>query len=630
MSRLEELIQEYCPDGVKYKRLNEVCTYVDYRGKTPKKVDSGVFLITAKNIRRGYIDYEASKEYIAAEDYDDVMKRGTARLGDILITTEAPCGNAAIVDRENIALAQRVIKYRCNNDMNPNFLLHVILGTEFQKKLSRASTGGTVKGIKGSKLHLLEVPVPPLPVQQEIVRILDSFTELTAELQAELQARKKQYEYYRDELLTPKNEIPKVKLGEFAEICRGGNFQKKDFVSNGYPCIHYGQIYTHYGTYTDSALTNVDKAVYDRSKKAKSGDIIMAVTSENIEDVCKATAWLGNENIAVSGHTAIIHHQQNPKYLSYYFASNAFFNQKKKLAHGTKVIEVTPSSLANIEVPLPSLEVQNRLVNVLDNFDSICTDLNIGLPAEIEARQKQYEFYRDSLLTFAETGQMISQTDRQTELNAIKLIQYVFGYVPVELGTVATVTKLAGYEFTKYVTYSDKGKFVALRGLNVKNGKLDLGDVKYIDNSDLSKLNRSKLCNGDMLFTYVGTIGQVAVINENNKYYLAPNVALIRVNKELVNPEYMRYFFQTSVFRETQINRLLQSSSMKNIPMEKIRKFILQIPTIEEQNHIVGILDRFDTLCNDISSGLPAEIEARQKQYEYYRDKLLSFKEKQH
>ena len=206
----------------------------------------------------------------------------------------------------------------------------------------------------------------------------------------------------------------------------------------------------------------------------------------------------------------------------------------------------------------------------------------------------------------------------------------MFGYVPVELGTVATVTKLAGYEFTKYVTYSDKGKFVALRGLNVKNGKLDLGDVKYIDNSDLSKLNRSKLCNGDMLFTYVGTIGQVAVINENNKYYLAPNVALIRVNKELVNPEYMRYFFQTSVFRETQINRLLQSSSMKNIPMEKIRKFILQIPTIEEQNHIVGILDRFDTLCNDISSGLPAEIEARQKQYEYYRDKLLSFKEKQH
>ena len=132
-----------------------------------------------------------------------------------------------------------------------------------------------------------------------------------------------------------------------------------------------------------------------------------------------------------------------------------------------------------------------------------------------------------------------------------------------------------------------------------------------------------------MLFTYVGTVGQVAVIHENDKYYLAPNVALIRVDRKLVNSEYMRYFFQTKVFWDTQINRLLQSSSMKNIPMEKIRKFILQIPSMEEQNRIVEILDHFDALCNDLSTELPAEIEARQKQYQYYRDKLLSFKERE-
>ena len=197
------------------------------------------------------------------------------------------------------------------------------------------------------------------------------------------------------------------------------------------------------------------------------------------------------------------------------------------------------------------------------------------------------------------------------------------------MGTIATVTKLAGYEFTKYVTYSDEGKIIALRGLNVRNGKLDLSDVKYIDKSDLSKLTRSKLYNGDMLFTYVGTIGQVAVIEENDKYYLAPNVALIRVDKKIINPEYMRYFFQTNIFRETQINRLLQASSMKNIPMEKIRKFVLQVPSLEEQERIVTVLRHFDVLCNDQSVGLPAEIEARQKQYEYYRNKLLSFKELQ-
>ena len=210
----------------------------------------------------------------------------------------------------------------------------------------------------------------------------------------------------------------------------------------------------------------------------------------------------------------------------------------------------------------------------------------------------------------------------------ILLCQYVFGVVYIELGDVATVTKLAGFEFTKYVTYSDEGQIIALRGLNVKNGKLDLKDVKYIDKSDLSKLTRSKLHIGDMLFTYVGTIGQVALVNENDRFYLAPNVALIRIGQPFLKPEYMRYYFQSSMFWNTQINRLLQSSSMQNIPMEKIRKFVLPVPSTEVQERIVSILDRFDTLCNDLTSGLPAEMEARTKQYEYYRDKLLTFQQK--
>ena len=153
-------------------------------------------------------------------------------------------------------------------------------------------------------------------------------------------------------------------------------------------------------------------------------------------------------------------------------------------------------------------------------------------------------------------------------------------------------------------------------------------DVKYIDGSDLDKLNRSKLVIGDMLFTYVGTVGQVALIDENDRYYLAPNVALIRLNdKTAVLPSYLKYFFMTNTFYAKQIQRLLQSSSMKNIPMEKIRKFVIPVPPIETQKKIVSILDRFDKLANDMSEGLPAEIDARQKQYEYYRDVLLSFDE---
>ena len=113
-------------------------------------------------------------------------------------------------------------------------------------------------------------------------------------------------------------------------MSRGGNFQKKDFVDNGLPCIHYGQIYTHYGTYADTTLTTINEEAYSKSKKAKKNDIVMAVTSENIEDVCKSVAWLGDKDIAVSGHTAIISHHQNAKYLSLLLFFKCFLQAKEK------------------------------------------------------------------------------------------------------------------------------------------------------------------------------------------------------------------------------------------------------------------------------------------------------------
>ena len=132
-------------DNVKWEALGVVCDYVDYRGKTPKKTEDGIFLVTAKNIRKGYIDYETSQEFISADDYNLVMRRGLPRIGDVLITTEAPCGFVAQVDRENIALAQRVIKYRSKDEsilMN-SFLKHYLLGSQFQEKLNITATGAT-------------------------------------------------------------------------------------------------------------------------------------------------------------------------------------------------------------------------------------------------------------------------------------------------------------------------------------------------------------------------------------------------------------------------------------------------------------------------------------------------------
>lgn len=170
----------------------------------------------------------------------------------------------------------------------------------------------------------------------------------------------------------------------------------------GIPCIHYGQIYTKYGITATETISYIGEEAAKKSKMAMPDDIIMAITSENVDDVCKCVAWQGKEAVAVSGHTAIIHHNQNARYLSYYFHTNIFFEQKRRLAHGTKVIEVTPSHLNDVIIPLPPLEEQNRIVSILDRFDTLCHDLTAGLPAEIAARQKQYEYYRDKLLTFTE------------------------------------------------------------------------------------------------------------------------------------------------------------------------------------------------------------------------------------
>jgi len=191
-------------------------------------------------------------------------------------------------------------------------------------------------------------------------------------------------------------------LGEVSQLVRGNGLQKKDFTESGVGCIHYGQIYTYYRLFTDKTKSFVSPELAKTLRAVEPNDIIMTNTSENIEDVCKPVVWLGKETIVTGGHATIIKHQQNAKYLAYFFQTEAFSRQKRKLATGTKVIDVSASNLANVSIPLPSLEEQARIVAILDRFDALTNDLTQGLPAEIAARRKQYEYYRDRLLSFKE------------------------------------------------------------------------------------------------------------------------------------------------------------------------------------------------------------------------------------
>lgn len=259
---------------------------------------------------------------------------------------------------------------------------------------------GSQHNINGKKVKEYPIPIPPLSEQNRIVSILDTFTESIENLKKQISERKKQYEHYRDQLLDLEGK-PEKDVKQFGEICemiKGNGVQKTDFVDEGIGCIHYGQIYTHYGSFTYTTNKFVSKEVFDKAKKASKGDIVMTDTSENVEDICKSVAYLGEEDIAVSNHALIIKHRQNPKFLSYTTYTKSFFNQKRKYAYGVKVTGIKPDHLARFLIYLPSIEEQNHIVTILDTFEASIANLE----AQLSLRQKQYEYYRNMLLTFDE------------------------------------------------------------------------------------------------------------------------------------------------------------------------------------------------------------------------------------
>lgn len=381
------------------------------------------------------------------------------------------------------------------------------------------------------------------------------------------------------------------KLGDVATITRGGNFQKKDYVENGVPCIHYGQIYTQYGLFINETISFISEEKAKKQKMANTNDIIMAVTSENIDDVCKCVAWLGEGEIAVSGHTAIIQHSLNPKYLVYYLHSMMFYKQKTKLAQGTKVIEVTPSKLVNIIIPVPPLPVQSEIVRILDNFTELTTRLATELTTELTARKKQYEYYKKKLLTFGDD----IPTQQLRELVAFK----------------------NGKGHEKNIV--GDGKYVVVNSKFISTN----GEVRKYSNSQICPLYANDILMVMSDLPNGRALAKCYLVESDDKYTLNQRIGCFHSNDEsVICTKFLFYVLN----RNQQLLRYDNGVDQTNLRKDDILNISIPVPTIEDQKHIIAILDRFDSLYNDISTGLPAEIKARQKQYEYYRDKLLTFK----
>lgn len=389
MSKLEELIEELCPDGVEYKKLKE-CTEMK-RGTSATK----------STLTEGDIPVISGGREPAF--YCDTYNRD----GETITVAGSGAG-AGYVQYWNIPIfVNDAFSVKGNENVDTRYIYHYLLN--IQEQIYATKKGGGVPHVHVSSIENFSIPIPPLPVQEEIVRILDNFTDLTAELQAELQARAKQYEYYHNSLMDfSDKEVKFMSVGELFEIKNGLN-KEKDAFGKGSPIVNFTDVYNKRWLAEGSfkGLVEVTEDEIERYS-AKKGDVFFTRTSETKEDIGMSSTLIEDiPNCVFSGfvlRARPITDLLLPKFCSYYFSTHKVRNTIVRYAAFTTRATTTGPKLSKIMVPIIPIEEQQRIVDILDRFDALCNDISEGLPAEIEARQKQYEYYRNKLLTFKELG----------------------------------------------------------------------------------------------------------------------------------------------------------------------------------------------------------------------------------
>ncbi len=372
-------------------------------------------------------------------------------------------------------------------------------------------------------------------------------------------------------------------LGSLGDLVRGNGLQKKDFTEAGVPAIHYGQIYTYYGLSTNETKSFVSPDLAKSLKKVDSGDVVITNTSENLEDVGKALVYLGERQAVTGGHATILKPGESllGKYFAYFTQTDEFAGKKRTYAKGTKVIDVSATDMAKIQIPIPcpdnpnkSLAIQAEIVRILDAF----TALTAELTAELTARKKQYNYYRDQLLSFVD-GEVEWKT----------------------LGEVATIG--TGSHDTQDAIADGEYVFYARGREPLRLNEFDFDETAIITAGDGAGVGK--------VFHYAQ--GKYAL--HQRAYRIVPGAAM--------NPRFV-YHCIKSYFYEY-IQKASVSSSVTSLRRPMFLDFPIPVPSLTEQARIVAVLDKFDALTESLTEGLPREIELRQRQYEHYRNLLLSF-----
>lgn len=409
MSKLDNLLEELCPFGVEYTELIENVEIINgFSFKSNEYSNEGLRVIRISDVQKGVISDKDIKYYPVK--YESELSQFILRDGDLLMSLTGNVGRVAMLSSIHLpaALNQRVACLRPKSGrILARFLFHFLNQDKFEQIAIQNSTGGGQKNLSTTWLAKFKIQIPPLEVQQEIVRILDNFTELTSELTSELTARRNQYEYYRDSLFSFKDrtDIAWLSLSEIAvDMFRGSGIKRDEVTEEGIPCVRYGEIYTTYGIWFDKCRSHTKLNTLANPKYFEHGDVLFAITGENVEEIAKSCVYIGHERCLAGGDIVVMKHNQNPKYISYVLSTNMAQKQKSKGKVKSKVVHSSIPALKEIVIPIPTLEEQARIVSILDRFDTLVNDIKQGLPAEIAARQKQYEYYRDKLLTFKEVG----------------------------------------------------------------------------------------------------------------------------------------------------------------------------------------------------------------------------------
>ena len=618
MSKLDELLRELCPNGVEHKRIGDFA--MCFPGATPKTTHPEYW-------ENGTIPWMSSGE-VNQEEVTFTEKKITQKGYDATSTKMVPANTVVIalagqgktrgsvaITRISLCTNQSLCAIVTDETVLSEYLFHY-MRSQYLKLRDLSAGNGTRGGLNMKMIESYLVPVPPVEIQSEIVGILNGFTNLLMELTAELTARKMQYSYYRDNLLSFNMPASKKKIGEITRVFSAARVHKNEWTQEGVPFYRSSDVISKFnGVENSRGKAYISFDLYKRLS-AKSGKIMkddILITGGGTIGIPYVVP--SDEPIYVKDADLLCIQKSkefNSRFLYHYFLSTEFRKYLENITHNATIAHYTISQIENTPVPLPPLDVQTRIVNVLDNFEKICSDLNIGLPAEIEARQKQYEYYRDKLLTFAENGNTILSRAEQSRA-LIKLLQYVFGYVRIFLGDVGSICMCK--RILKSQTNTVRG--VPFYKIGTFGKEADAYISQETFNEYRSKYNFPK--KGDVLISAAGTIGRTVVYDGKPAYFQDSNIVWIDNDESIVLNSYLRYCYELKPWKAS------EGGTIPRLYNDNIAKAVIAVPAIEEQKRVVSILDRFDAICNDLTGGLPAEIEARRKQYEYYRDKLLNF-----